>query len=220
MLYRVILTRNNEYVMTLHRCKTRETSFINFRKKIEENEKIMFPKKFVNYNGIKPVKYKIYCVKDTEETDEFRTVRDSLGRVKIEKPLFSIWTVLDSAEYQLEESFWIYGKNPKADRPTIHEIIKLLMKNLGIAKTNKVIIVVHNKLLIYNESSFDMIICKCKKDAQRLHHTLAKAAQNNKIKNLLFMGTASKASISKMYDLILEKTDWNIEKIRRTSTRP
>jgi hypothetical protein len=34
------------------------------------------------------------------------------------------------------------------------------------------------------------------------------------------MGTASKASISKMYDLILEKTDWNIEKIRRTSTRP
>jgi hypothetical protein len=65
-----------------------------------------------------------------------------------------------------------------------------------------------------------MIICKCKKDAQRLHHTLAKAAQNNKIKNLLFMGTASKASISKMYDLILEKTDWNIEKIRRTSTRP
>jgi len=220
MLYRVILTRNNEYVMTLHRCKTKETSFINFRKKIEENEKVMFPKKFVNYNGIKPVKYKIYCVKDTEETDDFRTVKDSLGRVRVEKPLFGIWTVLDSAEYQLEEKFWIFGKDPKVDRSTIHEVIKLLMKNLGVAKTNKVIIVVHNKLLIYNEKEFDMIVCKCKKDAQRLHHALAKASQNNKIKNLLFMGTASKANISKMYDLIHDKTEWPYTKIRRTSTRP
>lgn len=220
MTYRVILTRNNEYVMTLHRCKTRETSFINFRKKLEENEKVLFPKKFVNYNGIKPVKYKIYCVKDTEEGDEFRTVKDSIGRVRIEKPLFGIWTVLDSADYELEEKFWVFGRDAKADRPTIHEIIKILMKDLGVAKTNKVVIVVHNKLLIYNENCFDMIVCKCKKDAQRLHHALAKAAKNNKIKNLLFMGTASKASISKMYDLIVEKTGWKIEKVRRTSTRP
>jgi hypothetical protein len=185
MLYRVILTSNDRYVSTLHRCKTKETSFINFRKKIEENEKVMFPKKFINNNGIKPVKYKIYCVKNTEETDEFRTVRDSLGRVKIEKPLFGIWTVLDSADYEVEEEFWVYGNDSKANRPTIHKIIKLLMKNIGIAKTNKVIIVVHNKLLIYNEHEFDMVICKCKKDAQRLHHTLAKAAEKNKIKNLL-----------------------------------
>ena len=220
MTYRVILTRNNEYVMTLHRCKTRETSFINFRKKLEENEKVMFPKKFVNYNGIKPVKYKIYCVKDTEEGDEFRTVKDSIGRVRIEKPLFGIWTVLDSADYELEEKFWVFGRDAKADRPTIHEIIKILMKDLGVAKTNKVVIVVHNKLLIYNETCFDMIVCKCKKDAQRLHHALAKAAKNNKIKNLLFMGTASKANISNMYDLIVEKTGWKIEKVRRTSTRP
>lgn len=220
MTYRVILTRNNEYVMTLHRCKTKETSFVNFRKKLEENDKIIFPKKFINYNGIKPVKYKIYCVKDTEETDEFRVVKDKLGKVKIEKPLFGIWTVLDSADYELEETFWLYGKDSRNDRCTIHEVLKLLMKNLGIAKTNKVVIVVHNKLLIYNESNFEMVICKCKKDAQRLHHALSKAAKNNKIKNLLFMGTASKANISNMYDLIHEKTKWPYTKIRRTSTRP
>ena len=220
MLYRVILTRNNEYVMTLHRCRTRETSFINFRKKIEENEKVIFPKKFVNYNGIKPVKYKIYCVKDTEETDEFRTVRDSLGRVRVEKPLFGIWTVLDSANYELEEKFWIYGRDSKADRPTINEIIKLLMIDVKETKMTKQIIVVHNKLLIYNEKQFDMVVCKCKLDAQRLHHALAKAAANNKIKNLLFMGTASKASVSMMYDIIHLHTKWPYTKIRRTSTRP
>ena len=220
MLYRVILTRNNEYVMTLHRCRTRETSFINFRRKIEENEKVIFPKKFVNYKGIKNVTYKIYCVKDTEEGDEFRVVRDSLGKVKVEKPLFKIWTILDDASYQLEEKFWMFGRDAKGDRVTMHDIIKPLMKDIREHKMTKQIIVVHNKLLIYNETQFDMIICKCKKDAQRLHHALAKAAKNNKIKNLLFMGTASKATISLMYDLIQSKTNWKIEKIRRTSTRP
>jgi len=34
------------------------------------------------------------------------------------------------------------------------------------------------------------------------------------------MGTASVSSISYMYDIISDNTDWTIEKIRRTSTRP
>ena len=65
-----------------------------------------------------------------------------------------------------------------------------------------------------------MIICKNKLDAQRLHHALQKATKKARIKSLLFMGTASPASVSRMYDVILDNTDWSIEKIRRTSTRP
>ena len=94
------------------------------------------------------------------------------------------------------------------------------MKNLGVAKTNKVIIVVHNKLVIHNEDEFNMIVCKNKLDAQRLHHALHKAATKGKFKSLVFMGTASPATVSMMYEIILDKTDWTIEKIRRTSTKP
>jgi transcriptional accessory protein Tex/SPT6 len=65
-----------------------------------------------------------------------------------------------------------------------------------------------------------MVICKNLEDAQRLHHTLAKIARKQKIKSLMFMGTASKATNSVMYDLIHEKTKWSYIKIRRTSTRP
>jgi hypothetical protein len=36
----------------------------------------------------------------------------------------------------------------------------------------------------------------------------------------LFMGTASKLMVGRMYDLIVEKTGWKIQKVRRTSTRP
>ena len=88
------------------------------------------------------------------------------------------------------------------------------------AKYTKQIIVVHNKLVIHSEEEFNMVICKNKKDAQRLHHALQKAAKNNKIKSLIFLGTASPATVSRMYDVILTNTNWSIEKIRRTSTKP
>jgi hypothetical protein len=65
-----------------------------------------------------------------------------------------------------------------------------------------------------------MVICKNLEDAQRLHHTLAKIAKKQKIKSLLFMGTATPANVGRMYDIIHEETEWPYTKIRRTSTRP
>ena len=79
------------------------------------------------------------------------------------------------------------------------------MLNAYKKTTSKQLIVVHNKLVLYDEEQFEMVICKCKKDAQRLHHALAKACRKNKIKSIVFMGTASKATIPRMYEIILTK---------------
>ena len=93
---------------------------------------------------------------------------------------------------------------------------------VGAYKKNMVkqLIVVHNKLILHNEEQFEMIICKCKEDAQRLHHMIHNACKKNKIKSIIFMGTASEATVSYMYDIIHEHTGWPYTKIRRTSTRP
>ncbi len=218
-MYRVILLRNGEYKKTLHRCKTRETSFINFNIFLENNKKIIFPKKFINSNGIRNVEYKICLVKDTKEGDTFRIVRDRFGRTYEEKP-FGDWTILKDSEYDVEESFWLYGKSPIHERVTIHDILKPLTLHAYKKNMSKQLIVVHNKLIIYNEDQFDMVICKCKSDAQRLHHALAKACKRNKIKSIVFMGTASDVNIPTMYKIIKENTDWPMSKIMRTSTRP
>lgn len=218
MDYRVILVANGEYKKTLHRCKTRETAFINFHK-IKEDNKVLYPKRFINTKGIKPVKYQICITKPTEPTDTFRTLRDDYGKLYTEKPIGD-WTILESDEYLIEETFSIFGLDNKTDRPNISEVIKRLLTGAHAKKMVKQIIVVYNKLLIYNEDQFDMVICKNLEEAQRLHHTLAKIAKKQKIKSLLFMGTAQPAQIGRMYDLIHERTKWPYTKIRRTSTRP
>lgn len=198
---------------------TKETSFINYRLLIDNNKEVVFPKQYVNNNGIKPVKYKILVIKDTEEGDEFRALRDKLGRTYIEKPLGD-WTILNDHEYQKEETFWMWPKDPKVDRVTIHDIVKPMMEGAYQKKMVKQMIVVHNKLILHNEDQFEMVICKCKKDAQRLHHALHKACKKHKIKSVIFMGTASPSTVSRMYEIIQEKTGWLMTKIRRTSTRP
>jgi len=219
MIYRVILTCNGIYKKTLHKSKTRETCFINFHILINENSNIKFPKKFINTKKIMPVKYQICVIKPTESTDVFRSLRDDFGRMYTEKPIGD-WTILSSHNYNVEEKFWLYGRDPKLKRPIIDEVVKKLVVGAHKKNMSKQIIVVYNKLIIYNEEQFDMVLCKCKEDAQRLHHTLAKIAKKQKLKSLVFMGTASEATVSKMYDLIKEKTNWPIIKIRRTNTRP
>ena len=218
MVYRVILVSNGIYKKTLHRCKTIETAYNNYHL-LKEKNKVFYPRKFINTNGIKRVKYEICISKITEEGDEFRVLRDDYGKLYTEKPLGD-WTIITSDEYQVEEKFWIYGFNPKADRPNVSEVVKRLMLGAHAKNMVKQVIVVHNKLIIYNENQFDMVICKNLEDAQRLHHTLAKIAKKQKIKSLLFMGTAGAAMIGRMYDVIHDNTGWPYTKIRRTTTRP
>lgn len=219
MIYRVILTSNDEYRKTFHRCRTRETSFINYNSLIAKNKSINFPKRFINTGKIKPVVFKICVIKPTEPGDEFRLLRDDLGRTYTEKPIGD-WTILASHEFNVEENFWIFGYNSKIKRPTIETILKKLLIDIRKRNMIKQILVIHNKLIIYNEDQFDMVICKCLEDAQRLHHTLAKITKKQHIKHLMFMGTVSQINIGSTYLIIQEHTGWPLRKIRRTTTRP
>lgn len=218
MTYRVVLLSNGEYKKTLYRCKTRESAFIKFHK-LKKANNVYFPKKYLNTKKIKPVKFQICVTKPTEDTDTFRLLRDDYGKVYVEKPLGD-WTILHSDSYEVEEKFWIFGHDSKKNRPTIKEIVKKLMVNAYSAKLVKQVIVVNNKLVIYNETDFDLVLCKNTEDAQRLHHTLYKIAKKYRYKHLMFMGTASKYMISVMYDLIVQKTGWTYQKVRRMTTRP
>jgi hypothetical protein len=218
MVFRVCLLANGEYRKTFHRCMTRETAFKNFHRIKNENN-VLFPKKFVNTRKIKPIKYEICVTKPTEEGDKFRLLRDEFGKTYVEKPLGD-WTILHSEEYFIEEEFMIYDINVNKKKGTIKDIVKIITANAYAKKMVKQVIVVYNKLLIYNEDLFDLVICKNIDDAQRLHHALAKAAKKQKIKSVMFMGTASKASVTRMYQLIKDRTGWNILKIKRTTTRP
>jgi hypothetical protein len=221
MVFRVVLLKNGEYKKTLYRCETRESAFKRFHLMVDENKTVKFPQKHVNSHKILPVKYQICITKPTEPTDKPRMLRDSFGKLYKEK-LLGDWTILHADDYQIEETFLIYGMDGhnKADRPNIDVVAKKLFAGAYKKNITKQVIVVHNKLVVHNEESFDMVICKCLEDAQRLHHAIAKIASKQKIKSLVFQGTATPATVSIIYRVIKANTNWSWIKIRRRTTRP
>lgn len=222
MYYRVILTRNGKFKKTVKKYKTKKFAFNTYWELKEESDQVMFPKKYINYDKITKVEYELFIVKDREEKDEDRVVRNEMGRLVKEKPLFGKYTILHRTPYYMEETFWVYGYDKNKERKTIQDIIPILMKGLNTnSKMIRNVITVHNKLIIYDENIFEMVICKCLEDSQRVQQKLRDAAIENRLhKKILFLGTASKKTTSDMYEMIVEETGWPIEKVRRRKTKP
>lgn len=219
MKYKVILTVNGKILKTMYSSNNRRDCFSAFNEIKHENN-VLFERKYINCGKITKANYRIHIVKKSTEDDVPRTLRDSFGKEYVEKPIGE-WTVLDAEDYKIEETFWIYGENMRGlQRPNISEVVKRLMIGVADKRNLKEVVVVHNKLLIYNEDQFDMVICKNIFDAQRLHHSLGSICLKNNYKNILFRGTAKKADISDFYQFIKENTGWPILKIKRTTTRP
>jgi len=220
--YRILLMKNNKQKKILYDM-TNFSGITEIYHELIENNNTILPQKYVNSNGITPVKHQLVLVKTKEESDKNRIVRNELGKLVEEVVESDKWVVLERDDYEIEETFWVYGYHSRFERFSTTDIIKnILLKDIRKKNMVKTIRVVHNKVVIQSDyDDFNMIICKCEEDASRLYYTLLEASKMTSIKRLLFMGFATdQESVSQMYDIILENTDWSIEKIRRLSTRP
>jgi hypothetical protein len=219
MQYRIVLVKNKLMKKIFFKGSSYENaikSFIELRK----DNKVDLPQRHMNYKGIIPIEYEILLLKTRTEFDKNRIIRDELGRFVEEENNSTKWVILESASYQVEETFYVYGYDNIHDRFTVRDIIKkILMKGIRVKNTTKEIIVVKNKLIIRGED-FDFIICKCPDDCLRLHNKLKEVSSKSRMKNLLFLGMASDKTAGDIYDIIKEKTGWNMTKIWRTTTRP
>lgn len=218
MEYRVLLLQNGKFKKKLHECKSNTTSKNNYKRILDENEEVKFPRKFLTTDKVTPVLYEVCRVKRFEEKDKERTIRDRLGRLVPPIVLWGEWTVLEYEYYEIEETFYVYGYDPISDRKDFDFILGLLVKGIGDEKLTKDIIVLNNKLIIYNEYQFDIVICKSKTDARRLYDVLLDVSKDNKLKRLLFMGKASEKMTGELYEMMMEVTGWDYRKVSRIST--
>ena len=96
----------------------------------------------------------------------------------------------------------ISAESCEASRRTGRKIKNILLRK------NKSILVkqvnyINNKLLIHQNNDFDIIVCKCNKDAKRLYDTLFEFYNTNKLKNIMFTGKVYKNK-KQVYKIIKE----------------
>jgi len=216
MLYKIIITKDGKKKKVLYEGSSEDTAKEKYFNTKDKNI-VLFPKKNNAYKKVKPVHYEIMFLKEKEDSDSPFYVRDELGRNKPVDIKSDKWSLIHKDDFLYEEKFTVYGYDERLETKDI--IKKILLRRNKKDKIKQINYVI-NKVLIYQNGDFDVVICKNSSDARRLYKTLREFCETNKVNNIMFTGLVGKRNRTKLYKRIVEKTGWTMNKTYRSSTRP
>jgi uncharacterized protein YcaQ len=132
------------------------------------------------------------------------------------------WIVVDKSEYNMEETFWVYGYHPILQRKNFKWVYdQYIMPAKDDRSTFISLLVYKNKVLIDVNGTLGMVICKNVRDSVRMFNEIEDRCKTDKIRRIAFMGDINRSSYKREWvDRIQELTGWDRKKIGRCSTRP
>ena len=112
--------------------------------------------------------------------------RDSLGRTIPVNTKTNKWTIVEKRPYYYEEKFTVFGSRKRFEtKDILKQILLPSIKREGVVKQVNYVL---NKLMIWFDGDFDVILCKCEDDARDLHNVLRDFCETQKISNVIFSG--------------------------------
>ena len=228
--YQIIITSQYKTMVSVFKTFYENSALTAFNKIMIENAKVRFPIEYSSRDHkLIPAKYELLLMKTKEdENEEYSLLRNDYGKIVPHISNSSKMIIFKKEKYLFEETFWVYGFNPKSQRKDFNFILNTLilddLKNKGNINSKypiKTILIYRNKLIIENENEeFEMVICKCESDSARLYTELKKEINSLNIKCVFFSGFIKGAKVDRIEERLIKKTGWDLRKIRRKSTRP
>lgn len=225
--YHIITTNNGVQLKDIYTAVSIDVAIKKMKEFQEKlNKNVRFPVKYISSRGEKTfttADYRLMLIKKKEHCDNVS------GKMKNEYGKYvdcitdnENWVFVDELPYDVEETFWVYGYNPKRQRKNFQFIFDELVKfNQNDKYSIKQIAIYKNKLLISSISNFDMVICKNHQDSVRLYNEIYTESTRNKLKYVTFSGDITKHTISFdiWYEKIKKLTHWTKRKINKNTTR-
>lgn len=234
--FKIIISRNNKQTKFVGVFSNLHAAYAKYLKKIKENEKIIFPVRFINSKQIKPIHDEILLLKIRDKEEEnYTMLRNEIGKlVKVstsnkyegKKTKYNNkiihWNVFERHEWKTEELFWVYGYHPRNDRKNFNFIYENLVKKPLIDKSIIARIVVYqNKFICDYGYDMGIVFCKNVSDALRLYTMIEETALNEKIENIIWNQRVVNRKLSTYWlDRLQEKTNFSRLKLKRNSLRP
>ena len=205
-------------------CYNTYTDAYQKMKELEElNNNVIFPRKLLNSGNINLVKEEYLVLEKNRNGDKSDgLLRNSYGKFVTQKITNnSKWVIRDKMVKLVEETFWVYGYDPKVDRKTFSWIYENLLINSINSKYDIIRILSYkNKLVIkYDEKPMSIVMCKNKSDCIRLYNLISEKLRKEKIKQIICTGSYDGISESRreLEAQIMELTGWNKIKIQRST---
>ena len=222
-IFQIILTSRGKMLRTICTAETEKNIYKRFDALLEENKSVVFPIRHLNCEKRVPAQYELYIIKRKDKADKEPTpLKDENGKIIDYGTSDEDWVIYDRADYDMEESFWVYGYHPIYQRKDFNWIWENLVKTGSNDKYSyKQIMVFKNKLLIDSGTKLDMVLCKNVSDCIRLYNELEERKKKEKLKNIVCSGDYSKSRLRKeIYQRLIDLTNWPLRKLNRNSLRP
>lgn len=189
----------------------------------KEKEKIVFPRKYLNKGKISILKDEFLLLEKNRYGDKNDgMVRNEFGKFVTQTIINSKkWIIRDKFERLVEETFWVYGFDPRTDRKTYLWIYENLLLN-QIENSYDIIrvMIYKNKLIIkYDEKPMTMIMCKNQSDSIRMYNMISDNIKKNKIKQIICVGIYNILTNARkeLEQEIMKLTGWTKTKIQRST---
>jgi hypothetical protein len=225
--YHIITTNNGVQIKDIYSAVDLPKALKKMQEYQEKyNKDILFPVKFVSNRAAKTfvnADYRLMLIKKcTEDEPQIGKIKNEFGKFVDCVTSSDNWAFIDELPYELEETFWVYGYNPKTDRKTCQFILDTFITYDKFNKYYfKEIVVYRNKLLINSVEGLNIIICKNHQDSVRLYNTINDYCKEKKYKNITFGGDIVQYTYGAQIWLekIQELTHWTRRKINKNTTR-
>lgn len=221
--YKIVSCRNGKQNGFVGSFPNSHAAYKVFNELIEQSNNVVFPKRILNSNGLTE-SYDEYLILERNKYGDKETplLRNDYGKLVEHKTNTEKWVILDKARYSVEETFWVYGYDPKANRKTFMWVYEnLLVGRIKSRYDIKRVLLYNNKLIIKDDAGeIDLIICKTKGDAIRFYNLLQDFVLKDRIKQVFFMGARGGKSntTSMLIKELSEYTGWDARKLTRTNT--
>lgn len=188
-----------------------------------DNNKIIFPRKYLNKGTISLIKDEYLLLEKNRHGDKNDgMIRNEFGKFIKQKIINSNkWIIRGKISRKVEETFWVYGFDPKTDRKTYTWIYENLIINSLTSPYDIIRIIIYkNKLIIkYDDKPMSMVMCKNQSDSIRMYNIISDTIKQNKIKQIICIGIYNSISEKRrnLEKEIIELTGWSKMKIQRST---
>lgn len=220
--YKLVSCHNGKQDRYIGIYRTIEEAYAELHRLISISNMVQFPQRNTSLKKIVNSEYVYLLLERNRDGDKKnQRLKNKIGKLVEHTTNSKIWVIIDKEFYDVEETFWVFGKSPKYDRKTYSYILSLLCSDIGSKYDFKRVIQYKNKILFKDDSSvYDIIFCKNKSDSVRLYNKLREDVIGLKIKNIYFIGSYDKISLKRreLERELMEQTGWTKRKIQKHTT--
>ena len=204
--------------------KTLDEARIGIKELKEKEKDIIFERRTKTYeDGTMQSTYEYVIFKDVRDAEPKSTyLKNEFGKYVEHNVKFNgkNYEIIEKYPAKVEDTVWVFGYDPRNDRKTFAWVYNnVLNEGFSSSFDMKRIYLYHNKVVFCNDKKeIDIVICKTASDAARYYMTLQQFCKKGPY---LFMGivTTKSAMCESLEKLLVEKTGWTLNKLRRNQHR-